>query len=47
MRKIILFTALALRESNKLLALVVGYSMEMSLPKDIPMMEAMATKNWT
>ena len=42
-----LFTASALRESNKLLALVVGYSMEMSLPKDIPMLEAMATKNWT
>ena len=42
-----LFTAAALREADKLLALVADYGMEMLLPKDIPTLEVMATKNWT
>ena len=42
-----LFTATALREADKLLALVVEYGMEMLLPKDVPALEVMVTKNWT
>ena len=42
-----LFTAAALREADKLLALVMDYGMEMLLPKDVPTLEVMVTKNWT
>ena len=46
-----LFTAAALREADKLLVLVADYGMppgmEMLLPKNVPTLEAMVTKNWT
>ena len=42
-----LFTAAALREADKLLMLLADYGMEMALPKGIPTLEAMASKNWT
>ena len=46
-RNCYLFMATALREADKLLALVMDYGMEMLLPKDIPTLEVMVTKNWT
>ena len=42
-----LFTATALAESVKLLEMVTRHDMQMVLPKDIPTLEALATKNWT
>jgi hypothetical protein len=42
-----LFTTRALREVEELLEKVADYNMSMILPKDIPMLEAMSTKNWT
>ena len=42
-----LFTATALAESAKLLEMVARHDMQMVLPKDIPTLEALATKNWT
>ena len=42
-----IFTVAALREADKLLMLLADYGMEMALPKGIPTLEAMATKNWT
>ena len=42
-----LFTAGAIREAKVLLSVIADHDMVMALPKDIPMLEAMATKNWT
>ena len=42
-----LFTMAALRESEVLLGIVADHRMVMVLPRDIPTLEAMATKNWT
>jgi len=42
-----LFTARALRDSESLLALVAEHNMAMLLPKDLPTLESMTTKNWT
>ena len=42
-----LFTAMALAEYERLLALVADYDMQMVLPKDILTLEVMSTKNWT
>ena len=42
-----LFTAAALRESELLLGLVADHGMVMALPREIPTLKAMATKNWT
>ena len=42
-----LFTMVALRESEVLLGIVADHGMVMALPRDIPTLEAMATKNWT
>ena len=42
-----LFTASALEEATKLLVIVADHGMAMALPKGIPTLEAMATKNWT
>jgi ribonuclease HI len=42
-----LFTAAAIREAELLLELLADHRMVMALPKDIPTLEAMATKNWT
>ena len=42
-----LFTAAALRDSEVLLGIVADHGMVMALPRDIPTLEAMATKNWT
>ena len=42
-----LFMAVALREADKLIRMAADYDMEIILPKGIPMLEAMATKNWT
>ena len=42
-----LFTAAALLEVGRLLEIVAEHSMMMALPKDILMLESMATKNWT
>ena len=41
-----LFTAALMSESSKLLELVVDHGMEMTLPGDMPTLQAMATKNW-
>ena len=41
-----LFTAGALEDSGKLLTLVADSNMVMALPKDIPTLELMSTKNW-
>ena len=37
----------ALEESLKLITLAADHDMYMVLPKDIPMLEPMSTKNWT
>jgi len=42
-----LFTTVALREADKLIRMAADNNMEMVLPKGIPTLEAMATKNWT
>jgi ribonuclease HI len=42
-----LFTARAIREAETLLGLIADHHMVMALPKDIPTLESMATKNWT
>ena len=42
-----LFTAGILEDSGKLLILVADSNMVMGLPKDIPTLESMSTKNWT
>jgi hypothetical protein len=42
-----LFMASALRKSGKLLEKVADYNMVMTLPKNIPTLEAKLTKNWT
>ena len=42
-----LFTTGVLEDSGKLLTLVVDSNMVMVLPKDIPTLESMSTKNWT
>ena len=42
-----LFTAQALEESLKLITLAADHDMYMALPKDIPTLESMSTKNWT
>ena len=42
-----LFTSRTLEDASKLLALVADYGMYMALPKGIPTLESMATKNWT
>ena len=42
-----LFMAAVLRDSEILLGIVVDHRMVMALPRDIPTLEAMATKNWT
>ena len=42
-----LFTPGALEEAWKLLTLVVDNDMLMALPKDIPTLESLSTKNWT
>ena len=42
-----LFTAQALEKSLKLITLVANHNMYMVLPKDIPTLESMSTKNWT
>ena len=42
-----LFTAAALADSNRLLEIVADHSMEMTLPKGLPTLEVMSTKNWT
>ena len=42
-----LFTSRALEDASKLLALVADHSMYMALPKGIPTLESMVTKNWT
>ena len=42
-----LFMAAALSEAGRLLEIVAEHSMMMALPKDIPTLESMATKNWT
>ena len=42
-----LFTMQALEESLKLITLAADHNMYMALPKDIPTLESMSTKNWT
>ena len=42
-----LLVAGALREAKKLLTLIADFRMEMTLPKGLPTLEAMSTKNWT
>ena len=42
-----LFTAAVLADSNRLLEIVADHNMEMTLPKDLPTLEVMSTKNWT
>ena len=42
-----LFTAAAIRATDTLLEMVADHGMLMILPKDIPTLEAKATKNWT
>ena len=42
-----LFTAGAIREAKVFLSVIADHNMVMALPKDIPTLEAMATKNWT
>ena len=42
-----LFTVGALEEAGKLLTLVADNDMLMALPKDIPTLESLSTKNWT
>ena len=42
-----LFTAAALEESHKLIEIVADHDMVMTLPKDLPTLQAMATGNWT
>lgn len=42
-----LFTRRASEEAQKLIELLADYDMVMALPKDIPTLESMATKNWT
>lgn len=42
-----LFTRQATERALKLIRLLADYDMEMSLPKDIPTLESMVTKNWT
>ena len=40
-----LFIPAVLRESGELLELIADYGMEMVLPKDVPTLEVMSTKN--
>jgi hypothetical protein len=42
-----LFTAAALEDAHKLIEILVDHDMTMTLPKDIPTLQAMATGNWT
>ena len=42
-----LFTARAIREAEVLLTMVADHGMVMALPKNIPTLESMSTKNWT
>jgi len=42
-----LFTAEAIREAEVLLSVISDHDMVMALPKDIPTLESMVTKNWT
>ena len=42
-----LFTAGAIQEAEILLSVIADHDMVMALPKDIPTLQAMATKNWT
>ena len=42
-----MFTAWVIEESEELITLVVDCDMYMALPKDMPTLESMSTKNWT
>jgi hypothetical protein len=42
-----LFTAKATKEAEELITMVADYNMVMTLPKRIPTLQSMATKNWT
>jgi hypothetical protein len=42
-----LFTTTATAEAEKLIALLADYNMAMALPKRIPTLQSMSTKNWT
>ena len=42
-----LFTTRAIEESEELITLAADCDMYMALPKDMPTLESMSTKNWT
>lgn len=42
-----LFTKAVLDAAQPLLDMIIGYDMQMALPKDLPMLEACMTKNFT
>jgi Endonuclease-reverse transcriptase len=42
-----LFTAPATREAEELISLIADYNMVMTLPKRLPTLQSMSTKNWT
>jgi hypothetical protein len=42
-----LFTPAALEEAHKLIEIVADHDMVMTLPKDLPALQAMNTGNWT
>jgi len=46
-RNSLLFMAKALNKAGELLSMVVDHNMDMALPKDILMLKAKSTKNWT
>src|ERR1700690_2653779 len=46
-RNVHLFTAAALEDAHKLIEILADHDMIMTLPKDIPTLQAMATGNWT